>query len=99
MVPLRPLLSTKNEFSWSEHHAQAFSKVKEQMVTSPVLAFFDITKPMRLCTDTSMQGLGFILQQQSMTGKWTLVQADSRFCQVQNLGIATIIELELFAVA
>ena len=67
MAPLRPLLSTKNDYLWSEHHAQAF--FKKQMVTSPVLAFFDITKPTRLCTDASRQGLGFVLQQQSTAGK------------------------------
>ena len=45
MSPLRPLLSTKNEFVWSADHALAFSKVKEQLVTSPVLAFFDLKNP------------------------------------------------------
>ena len=44
MSPLRPLLSTKNEFIWSADHA-TFSKVKEQLVMSQVLAFFDLSKP------------------------------------------------------
>ena len=98
MAPLRPLLSTKNDYLWSEHHAQAFSKIKKQMVTSPVLAFFDITKPTRLCTDASRQGLGFVLQQQSTAGKWILVQAGSRFLSGAESRYA-IIELKLLAVA
>ena len=98
MAPLRPLLSTKNDYLWSEHHAQAFSKIKKQMITSPVLAFFDITKPTRLCTDASRQGLGFVLQQQSTAGKWILVQAGSRFLSGAESRYA-IIELELLVVA
>ena len=98
MSPLRPLLSTKNEFVWSADHALAFSKVKEQLVTSPVLAFFDLKKPTRLCTDASRQGLGFVLQQQSTPGQWTLVQAGSRFLSSAESRYA-IIELEMLAVA
>jgi len=40
--------------------------------------FYDMTKPTRLSTDASRQGLGFILQQQT-EGQWTLIQAGSRF--------------------
>ena len=68
MSPLQPLLSSKNEFAWSDHHSQAFAKVKEQLVKSPVLAFLDIKKPTCLCTDANRQGIGFVLQQQSTSG-------------------------------
>ena len=37
--PLRPLLSTKNDFMWLP-------------CPDPTLSFFDPTKPTRLCTDT-----------------------------------------------
>ena len=75
---LRPLLSTKNEFLWSSHHQEAFAKIKTSLTTSPLLSFFNMTKPTRLSTDASRQGLGFVLQQQ--TGEeWTLIQAGSRF--------------------
>ena len=40
MAPLRPFLSTKNEFSWSEHHAQAFpSKKANGHITSAIVTF------------------------------------------------------------
>ena len=97
MSPLRPLLSSKNDFVWSDHHSQAFAKVKEQLVKSPVLAFFDIKKPTRLCTDASRQGIGFVLQQQSTAGQWVLIQAGSRFLSSPESRYA-IIELELLAV-
>ena len=68
------------------------------MTGAPTLAFFDATKPTRLCTDASRQGLGFILQQQSPTGKWGLIQAGSRFLTAAESRYA-VIELELLAVA
>ena len=41
------------------------NQVKKSLTTLPLLSFFDINKPTRLCTDTSRQRLGFILQQHS----------------------------------
>ena len=71
LMPLRPLLSTKNEFLWYSHHQEAFTNIKTSLTTSPLLSFFDMTKPTRLSTDASRQGLGFILQQK--TGdEWNL---------------------------
>ena len=84
MSPLRPLLSTKNEFIQPADHA-LFSKLKMQLVMSLVLTFFDLSKPTQLGTDAIRQGLDFVLQQQLTTGKWTLVQVSSISCLVQNL--------------
>ena len=77
LAPLRPLLSTKNDFLWSPTHSQAFQAAKEYLTVAPVLSFFDIDKPTRLCTDASCHGLGFVLQQQNPDGKWCLTQAFS----------------------
>ena len=96
LAPLRPLLSTKNDFVWSESHEEAFSAAKRSLTTPPVLSFFDITKPTRLSTDASRQGLGFILQQK-ISDEWLLVQAGSRFLSDAESRYATI-ELELLAV-
>ena len=98
LEPLRPLLSTKNEFTWTTDHDAALATAKQHLSTSPTLAFFHVSRPTRLCTDASRQGLGFILQQQSPTGQWVLVQAGSRFLSEAESRYA-IIELEMLAVA
>ena len=95
--PLRPLLSTKNEFLWSTPQEEALNQVKKSLITSPLLSFFDINKPTRLCTDASMQGLGFILQQKTAE-KWTLIQAGSRFLSDAETRYA-VIELEMLVVS
>ena len=95
--PLRPLLSTKNEFLWSTTQEEALTQVKKSLTTPPLLSFFDINRPTRLCTDASRQGLGFILQQKT-ADKWTLIQAGSRFLSDAETRYA-VIELEMLAVS
>ena len=92
----RPLLSTKNEFIWSEEFQSAFKEIKTSLTSTPVVSYFDLTKPTRLCTDASRQGLGFVLQQKH-DETWPLVQAGSRFLSDTESRYA-IIELELLAV-
>ena len=94
LTPFRTLLSTKNAFVWSPSHDTAFIAVKQSLTTQPTLSFFDITKPTRLSTDASQQGLGYVLQQ--LHGDlWTpgsRFLSDAEFCYVT-------IKLELLAVA
>ena len=97
IAPLRPLLSTKTEFTWTTEHDQALAKTKECLTTAPALAFFDVDKPTRVCTDASRQGLGFVMQQQTAEGQWRLVQAGSR-CLTDAESRYAVIELELLAV-
>ena len=96
MAPLRSLLSTKNEFLWSNNHDQAFKTAKQLLTSAPTLSFYDSTRPTHLCTDASRQGLWFVVQQQQ-GDKWTLIQAGSRFLSDAESRYA-IIELELLAV-
>ena len=91
------MLSTKNELLWSTTQKEAFTQVKKSLTTPPLLSFFDINRPTRLCTDASRQGLGFILQQK-MADKWTLIQAGSRFLSDAETRYA-VIELEMLAVS
>ena len=69
-APLRPLLSTKKEFTWTAEHDQALVKAKNCLITAPALAVFNMAKPTRVCTDASRQGLGFVMQQRTPEGQW-----------------------------
>ena len=94
LAPLRPLLSTKNEFTWSPDLEQVFSRA---LTSAPTVSFFDLDKPTHLCTDASRQCLGFV-QQQKKGDNWTLTQAGSRFLSDTESRYA-VIELELLAVS
>ena len=97
LTPLRPLLSTKNEFLWTPDINEAFTVARQSLTSAPTLSFFDPLKDTRLCTDASRQGLGFVLQQKS-GDNWVLVQAGSRFLSDTESRYA-VIELELLAVS
>ena len=96
LSPLSPLLSTRNEFMWSEEFDKAFNTIIKSLFSAPTLSYFDLSKPTRLCTDVSRQCLGFILQQKTRD-MWSLVQAGSRFLSDAETRYA-IIELELLSV-
>lgn len=96
LAPLRPLLSTKNDFLWTPNHQQALDTIKETLTTAPILSYFNADKPTRLSTDASRHGLGFVLQQNT-AGTWNLIQAGSRFLTDTESRYA-IIELEMLAV-
>ena len=97
LLLLHPLLNIKHEFVRLAEHDQAFARVKEHLIDIPTLSYFNTTKPIQLCTDASRQGVEFVLQQQSDTGQWTLVQAGSRFLSLAESRYA-VIELELLVV-
>ena len=75
MVPLKGLLSKKNTFVWSDDHAVAMDKVKEILTDpeGPVLRHFDPTLTIKLLTDASRTGIGYILTQEDPTGALRLI--------------------------
>ena len=97
LSPLRPVLSMKNEFTWTSNHNQVFSRAKVAITTSPVLVFFDYNKATWLSTDASRQGIGFVLQQGETDKTLALVQVRSHFLTGAE-SVYTIIVLELLAI-
>ena len=97
LTPLRPLLSVKKDFPWSDDHDAVFTATKDALTTAPVLSYYNASKPSHLCMDASWQGLGFILQQQSNGTTWNLIQAGSYFLTDTEYRYATI-ELDILAV-
>ena len=63
-VPLRDLVKDDIEFSWESSHQAAFEQIKRALTSTPVLAYFDATKPHVIQTDASEKGLGGVLLQE-----------------------------------
>lgn len=62
--PLFNLLKKNAVFVWTIDHQQAFQLLKNALVTTPVLALPDFSKPFTIHTDASQFGVGAILMQQ-----------------------------------
>lgn len=62
----RPLtiLLRKGYFKWSEEVDEAFTKLKQVITTTPILAMPDFTEPFIIEIDASGDGIGAVLSQQ-----------------------------------
>ncbi len=63
-APLHELLKKEVEFAWNASYEAAFQKVKEAVVQSATLKYFDTTKPVTIQMDASQSGLGAALVQE-----------------------------------
>jgi hypothetical protein len=61
-VPLTPLLK-KEGFTWNNDATAAFSALKGAVMSAPVLALPDFTKPFIVECDASTYGFGVVLVQ------------------------------------
>ena len=57
-TPLRPLLSKKNEFVWTNECQVAFEMLKKQVAIIFELKHFDVHRDIRIVCDASHNGLG-----------------------------------------
>lgn len=62
-APLRQLLRNDSEWQWRHGHEDAVMKLKNALLTAPVLKFFDPKKQVVIQTDASKDGVGACLMQ------------------------------------
>ena len=62
--PLRRLARKGEQFMWGEEQENSFQKLKSQVASAPVLAYFDKDAPTRVIADASPVGLGAVLVQE-----------------------------------
>ena len=72
--PLNALTSSGTAFTWEPKHAEAFSKLKEALVSPPLLDYPLKTDQFVLSTDASDSGLGAVLS----TARGTVIEYASR---------------------
>lgn len=66
-MPLEALTKKYTRFSWSPAADQAFRSLKEQLISAPVLAIPDFSRPFRVVTDASDFAVAGCLMQQNPT--------------------------------
>ena len=86
--PLHRLTEKTNKFEWTSDCQEAFDDLRLKLVSAPILAFPDYTKPFTLDTDASDTGVGAVLSQLDDNGaervvayaSRTLSRAERRYC-------------------
>ena len=61
---IRELAKDKEPFNWGSEHQSAFSQIKQEIVSFPILAYYSPKKKTVLQTDASIKGLGTCLLQE-----------------------------------
>ena len=62
--PIRELSKDKAPFNWGPEHWAAFTKMKQEISSAPILAYYNTEKQTMLQTVTSIKGLGACLLQE-----------------------------------
>lgn len=69
VAPITNLLRKKQKFEWTPTCAAAFDKIKECLVSAPIISCPDFNRPFCVQTDASDYGLGAVLTQDGEDGE------------------------------
>ena len=94
--PLRELLVKDRSWVWEDRQRQAFTTVKETLITSPVLALFDPNLETALTADASSYSLGAVLLQKQENGELqpvafisrSMSPTERRYAQIEKEALA-----------
>ena len=102
--PLNELLRKDVAWIWSHSQSEAFEAVKKLASNNPVLKYYDISKPTRVCSDSSSYGLGGVLEQKH-NNEWypvhfvsrTLTDTERSYAQIEKELLAGVWSMEKFS--
>ena len=72
-IKIPPLQSNLLPFVWTSDQQESFDRLKEVLVSAPILAYLNYTHPFILETDASLKGLGAVLSQEDDEGNFHII--------------------------
>ena len=99
-APMTELLKEENQFLWDkEVQGRSFKRVKQLIVESPVLKYFDSKADTELQCDASDKGLGACLMQDGLpvgSASRAMTSAEISYAQIEKELLAIVFGLERF---
>ena len=86
-APPRNLLKKDAKWDWQHEHDQAIDKLKKTLTSNPVLAFYDVTRPVTIQADASQSGLGACLLQDGKPIAYAsraMTSAETNYAQIEK---------------
>lgn len=90
--PLRQICKKNVQYMWEKPQQEAFDKIKEAIVSSPTLTYYDSSKPVTVASDSSAHSLGAVLMQDNRPIEFaakSLTETQQRYSVIEKefLGI------------
>ena len=90
--PLRELIKKDVPWTWNFEHQNAYANLKQSLVSSQTLAYFDPEAETEVVTDASPVGLGAVITQRQPDGNYwpvsyasrALTSVEQRYSQVEK---------------
>jgi len=102
--PPRDLLSPKVTWTWTPLQDEAFHKLKAEISSLRVLAWYDVEAKTKVCADASSHGLGAVLLQQQQNlwrpvafASRALSETERRYAQIEKEALALTWAVEKFS--
>lgn len=92
-APLRKLTHKETAWCWYQQHQHAFDTLKSCLSSPPVLAYYDVEKPVTLTCDASCYGLGAACMQDGRPVAYasrTLTDTETRYAQIEKELLAVV---------
>ena len=104
LSPLNRLLRHDIKWEWSAECEEAFQQAKQKLVSTPVLAHFDLNLPVRLAADASAYGIGAVISHEFPDGSEhpiayasrTLTPAERNYAQLEKEALALVFGVSKF---
>ena len=98
-APLRQLLGKRVEWHWDIQHDESFAHLKQLLVSSQVLKYYDAKQESILSVDASKSGLGAVLLQQGRPVAFAsraMTDTETRYAQIEKETLAVVFGCDKF---
>ena len=98
-APLRELLRKNTEWQWTTKHDAALEKLKNALICSPTLTYYDSTQPVTIQCDASQAGLGARLLQHGRPIAYasrSMTKAETNYAQIEKEMLSIVFAVRKF---